>query len=184
MKIPARTMTQSDRRLFKMLTRLLLLLVLGGCAVGPRLDTSVARAADVTGTFTVYLLGCRYPSDIETMALLVDQDGQYPVDIIAPPAAYRKTGPVTGREALATAVKFVQCGIYATGTHVLRGISDPAGKVIAFEVKPLYRPIEMGAEEVLSSDYFLRDGRVRAFFQLVPQVERMRRLDIPSSGDP
>jgi hypothetical protein len=170
--------------MFLLLGILLPMVFLDGCAVGARLDTRIAQPADISGTYTVYLHGCRYPSDIETMALLVDTAGPYPVDLIAPPASYRKTEPLAGPEALATAAKFVQCGIYATGVHVLRGIADPAGKVIAFEVKPLYPPLEMGAEEVLYSDYFLRDGRVRAFFQLAPQVERVRRHDIPSSGDP
>lgn len=180
------SLTETTRRRIRFcraLAAVLLGVALGACAVGTRLDTGTARPNEVTGTFSVYLYGCRYPSDIETMALLVDQTTPYPFDLVVLPASYRTKTGLAGPDALSEAAAFVQCGIYATGAHVLRSISDPAGKTIAFEIKPLYPRLEMGAEEVLFSDYFLRDDRVRAYFKLNPQVERIRNFDVRSTGD-
>jgi hypothetical protein len=161
----------------------LALLVLASCAAGARLDTVAADPRDAEGTFTLYLHGCRYFNDIENMALLADSTAPYRFDLFASPTVYRTKTGVAGSDAVAEARAFFRCNINDTGRILMRRIVGPSGRTIAFELKPLYTSLEMGADEVLLSDYFLHGNEVRVHFRLDPDVERMQRFDIPGLAD-
>jgi hypothetical protein len=182
MKIPNNNIQSGQGRTL-LLALMLLFALLPACVAGTSLKTVQAVPNEADGTFTLYLHGCRYPSDIENIAILVDAASPYRFELFALPAAYKVKTGLAGSEAAAEAQKFIRCSIYDAGQSVMRRIVDPSGRTLAFELKPIYARLEMGAEEVLLSDYVLRDGQVRVYLRLDPNVERMRRHDVPAMGD-
>ena len=173
----------SARAGLRLLASATMLALLCSCMAGIRLRTSEARPDDAGGTYTVYFQGCRYSNDIETMALLVDASAPYRIDLVTLPTSYRVRTGLEGAAAMHEAKVFIRCSIYDTGRSLVRRIVDPSGRTIAYEVKPLYSPLELGADEVLLTDYVLHDGLVRVYLRLDPRVERMRQFDRPGRGD-
>lgn len=151
------------------------LALLTACVAGTRLDTGGALPAEASGRYRLYLYGCLHPQDLENMALLVDETSALAFELFASPTSYRVEHGLTGPEALSRAEAFIHCNIADTGRNLLRRISDPAGRTIAFEVKPLFSPLEMGRSEVLDSTYYLDNGRIRIYLTLDPWVERAQR---------
>lgn len=161
------------------------LVLLLACSAGSlRLSTGPARPADMAGTYRLYLYGCRSSADIENMALLVNESSPHRFRLFTLDTAYRVRHGLSGANALDEADRFIRCSIYDTGASVLRTVLDPDGNVAAFELKPLYLWSEMGKDEVLQTDYFLRNGTITVYITLDPQVERIRKYDIPGpDGD-
>jgi hypothetical protein len=157
------------------LTTILVLTLLAGCSFGTRLQTDTALPGEVSGTYRLYLYGCRYPSDVEIMALLVDQTAPYRFDLFVPDDSYRIKENMPGTTALTEADTFIRCSHHTIWMTAFRKITDPAGKTIAFELKPLYFPLDVGAAEVLLTDYSLRNGTVRTYIRLDPVYERKER---------
>lgn len=164
----------------RVLAAILVLLAISAlsCISGTRLRSVAARPGDAQGTYTVLLHGCRYGNDLETMALLVDRTSPYRFRIVDLPSSTKTLPSLTADQAAKEAEAFIRCSIYNRGKILFRRILDPLGETIAFEVKPLYSRIEMGAEEVVLSDYFLHGDEVRVYLRLDPAVEREQQLDI------
>jgi hypothetical protein len=156
-------------------TIIIALALLAGCTFGTRLQTDAALPAEASGTYRLYLYGCRYPTDVEIMALLVDQTAPYRFDLFVPDDSYRIKEDLPGKAALTEADKFIRCSHHTLWTTAFRRIVDPAGRIIAFELKPLYFPHDVGVAEVLLTDYSLRNGTVRTYIRLDPVYERKER---------
>jgi hypothetical protein len=156
------------------LTGFLLVLATGvqSCMMGTQLMTSEARQADVQGTYTLLLYGCHYPADLKDVAILVADGGKYPLEIYDIGTSYKVNKEVAAQDALAEAESFVKCSTYGVRSIQLKRISDGSGGTLGFEVRPLYVPLEFGSDDVMSISYSLRDGIVRAYIRLDPQVER------------
>jgi len=60
---------------------LVLAAMLQGCMAGKQLMTGAADPSEVKGTYTLLLYGCHYPTQIQEVAILVDEAGRYPVSI-------------------------------------------------------------------------------------------------------
>ena len=146
--------------------------VLSGCSFGIPLRTDAALPADASGTYRLYLYGCHYAADIEDMALLVDESAPYRFDLFVLDTSYRVEEHLAGPDALAKANTFVRCSTERVWLTAFRRIIDPAGKTIAFELKPLYDPVRMGLDEVLVSNYTLKDGTVTVFIRRNPLMRR------------
>jgi len=146
--------------------------LLAGCSFGTRLETTPAMPTDAAGTYRLYLYGCHYPADTENMALLVDERAPYRFDLFVLDTSYRTRENRSGADALAEANTFVRCSTETVWKTVFRKIVDPAGKTIAFELKPLYDPLRMGMDEVLQSNYALTDGTVTVYIKRNPLLRR------------
>ena len=147
-------------------------IMLAGCSFGTRLQTDTALPADAAGTYRLYLYGCHFPDDLEIMALLVDQAAPYPFDLYVPDTSYRVNPDLSGPAALAEANTFIRCSHFDLWRTVFRRIVDPAGRTIAFELKPLYYPMQVGGDEVLLTNYTLKDGTVTVYIRLDPLLKR------------
>lgn len=163
-------------RTFFLFAILFTLLVFTGCIRGTNLLTQAAEPAEVKGLYTLILYGCRYADDIENMAILVDEKSPYQFEVYALKSMYTVKRGLPASEALLEADVFVHCGMYSVRQTVLRRISDPNGKTIAYELKPLFRPWELRAPEVLLSSYILKEGTVTSYITLDPTVKRNDRL--------
>ncbi len=141
---------------------------------GTRLKTAGANPSDVTGTYTLFLYGCRYPDDLENVAILTKDGGPYPFDIYALATRYKVKPGLPADQALPEAEKFVQCSVHYQQTRFSK-ILDTTGDVIGYEVRPLYSPIRFGMYDVLNIQYFLKKEKVVVYIRLDPTVEMEQR---------
>jgi hypothetical protein len=139
---------------------------------GNQLIPESAGPAGIQGTYTVFFYGCRYPDDIENMAVLVDESGPYPVELYAPAFMYKEKKGMAASQALAEANTFITCSFHKTWQSRFRKIPDANGRTIGYELKPLYVPWEIGVPEVLLSSYALKDGKVTVYIELDPLLKR------------
>jgi hypothetical protein len=160
------------RNLLMITSQLVLIFTLQGCIAGTQLIPKSADPAGLKGTYTLLLYGCRYPDDIENMAILVDEAGPYPVELYAPDFMYKVKRGIPAAQALAEAEAFITCGFHKTWQSRFRKISDATGGTIGYELKPLYVPWEIGIPEVLLSSYSLKNGKVTVYIELDPLLKR------------
>lgn len=129
------------------------------CTPGIRLNTQGAQGPEVPGNYTVIYYGCNFFNDLETIAFLDREDGKYPFEPFAPDFEYRVKRGLSAKEAMETAMKFVNCNASFNRARV-SGILGPDGETIGYEVRPLYAPFTYGAGDVLYVYYSLKDGKV------------------------
>jgi hypothetical protein len=140
-------------------------------AEGKSLAAKGAHASDVQGPFTLIYYGGRYAMDVEAVAFLDLEGDSYTFDPFAPEFDYSVEKGVSGKEALERSEKFLS-GHFAFMRTQLGRILDESGRTIGFEVRPLYRPLAFGTDDVMYIDYSLKDGKVRIYIRLKPEVER------------
>ncbi|MGE5172289.1 MAG: hypothetical protein ACM3MD_00515 [Betaproteobacteria bacterium] len=146
--------------------------ILTACVPGKQLITRPADPAEVKGTYTLLLYGCHYPADIKNVAILIDEGSRYPLEIYDLDTSYKVKKGVPAQQALSEADSFVRCSTHRIWqTHLLR-IPDDGGGTIGYEIRPLYLPLEFGLPDVLRVSYALKDGMVRAYIRLDPNVEK------------
>ena len=161
------------------------LLFLAACSFGARLSTETALPADVQGTYTLYLHGCRYPADLENVVLLVDRSSPLRFELFARETAYRVRDGLPGDQALAEASRFIACSRFDIGMSALSRIIGPDGRTLGFELRPLYSPMEFGSYDVQLNSYVLRGDRVTVYIGLDPNIERRQHFFLtPGSSTP
>jgi len=151
---------------------LLILSAVTGCAPGRLLISKLADPAEVTGAYTLLLYGCHYSAQLDNVAILVNEESRYPLEIFDIDSSYRVKKGLTAQQALAEADAFVRCSSYGIWRVELRKIPDDSGGTIGYEMRPLYFPLEFGFPDVLLISYALKDGKVRAYIKLDPAVLR------------
>lgn len=144
------------------------------CAPGVRLNTT-AQGSEIKGNYTVIFYGCNFLNDLETVAFLVKEGGEYSFEPYAPDFKYRMNKGLSSEEAISTALKFVNCNT-SSGRVKVSSILAPDGKTIGYEVRPLYLPFTYGVDDVLDVDYWLKDNRVVITVRLLRSIE-MRLQD-------
>ena len=145
------------------------------CASAPYLITVPTDPGEIAGTYTLILYGGRYSSDIQNVAILDKEGDQYTFSVYAPEFDYKVKKHVPAKEALSEAEAFVRFH-YAFWKSQLRGIVDPTGIPIGYEVRPLYYPMDFGYPDVMDVDYILKDNNVTVMISLKREL-RKRFLD-------
>ena len=151
---------------------LMLGVVLTACVPGKQLLARAADPAEVKGAYTLLLYGCHYPDDIKNVALLVAEGSRYPLEIYDLDTSYKVKKGVPAQQALSEAYSFVRCSPHRIWQPQLLRIPYDSGGTIGYEIRPLYLPLEFGFPDVLLISYALKDGMVRAYIRLDPNVER------------
>ena len=159
---------------------LVLATMLQGCMAGKQLMTGAADPSNVKGTYTLLLYGCHYPTQIQNVAILVDEAGSYPVSIHDLDTSYTVKKGVPAGQALSEADRFVRCSTNRIWRTEMRKILDDSGGTIGYEVRPLYDPVEFGIADVIQTSYSLQKGTVKAYIKLFPDMER--QFDMGPSG--
>ena len=159
-------------RILFFFTTLFFSLAISSCviATGNHLRTVEAKPSEVAGTYTLFLYGCRYPDDLENVAILDKEGYPYTFDIYAPASRYKIKSGLSADKALREAEQFVSCSAHYQQSR-LSAISDPSGNIIGYEVRPLYSPIRFGMYDVLNIQYANKDGRIIVYIKLDPTVE-------------
>ncbi len=84
---------------------------------------------------------------------------------------YTSTYGMSGPEALQAASSFVRKNLSFMSAQV-SAILDPSGRTIGYEVRPLFRQMAYGAEDVMSITYMLKGpGTVEAHVDVIDRVQ-------------
>jgi hypothetical protein len=150
---------------------LLVALFVASCTSGIRLNTQGARYSEA-GTYRVILFGCNFNNDLETIAFLDKEDGNYTFEPYAPDFKFKIKKGVAAKEALQEAEEFVKCNTSFLHAWIY-GIIGPNGEILGYEVRPFYEPLTYGSEVVLLTDYWLKGDKVVIRIRLDPTVEMM-----------
>ncbi len=165
-------MKRNEKPFFYLKAFLLMALLCVSCAPGVRLNYQGAQASEVTGSYTVIFYGCNFFNDLEAIAFLDREGDHYTFEPYAPDFKYSVKKGVDAKEALQVATKFVGCNAAFRRAQVSK-ILAPNGETLGYEVRPLYRSFVYGVDDVLYTDYRLKDNRVVIYVRLVPSIETM-----------
>lgn len=159
-------------RILSFFAILFLGLNISSCVVttGNHLKIEAAKPLEVTGTYTLLLYGCRYPDDVENVAILDKEGDPYTIEIYAPDFRYKAKTGLPGEEALKQAEQFVKCSVHYQQTRFSK-IPDSAGNIIGYEARALYSPIRFGMYDVLDIQYVAKDNKIVVYIKLDPAVE-------------
>ncbi len=147
------------------------LVFLHGCAGARYLKTQEVDPQGITGTYTLFLHGGRYGSDLENIAILAGEDTPYTFELYSPEFDYKVRKHVPAEEAVRDAGEFVRFH-YAFWKPQWSRILDYNGRVIGYELKPLYYPLEFGYSDILDVTYVIRDHTVTCRIQFKPEMEK------------
>ncbi len=150
---------------------LLLLSIMLSCMTGMQLSTTATDRTRISGTYTLLLYGCHYPDQIENVAILVDENSKYPLEIYDLDTSYTVKKGVPAQQAITEADTFVRCSSHTTWQTQITRIPDDIGGTVGYEVRPLYVPTEFGTPDVLLISYSLKDGQIRAYIRKSPAAE-------------
>ncbi|HUI46362.1 MAG TPA: hypothetical protein VL122_10325 [Nitrospirota bacterium] len=165
-------------RLFLPCLVVLLATTVVACVPSMHLMPSAAEPAEIAGTYTLLLYGCRYPSDVKNAAFFVKEGSKYPLEIFDLDTSYKTIKGLTAQQALAKAEAFLRCSTYLVWQTQLSRIPDDSGGIIGYEMRPLYLAYQLGQADVLYISYFLKRGKVITYISLDRNIE----LDLESSG--
>jgi hypothetical protein len=152
-------------------TLLLMTILLQSCMLGTQLNTTSADPKLITGTYTLLLYGCHYPEQIDNVAILVDKNSKYPLEIYDIKTSYSVENEVPAQQAIEKADAFVRCSSHRVSQTQLTRIPDDSNGTVGYEVRPLYVPTEFGTPDVLIVNYSLKDGKIRTYIKKTRQAE-------------
>ncbi len=145
------------------------------CMTGVQLNTTSADQTLISGTYTLLLYGCHYPDQIDNVAILVDENSRYPLEIYDIDTSFKVKKDVPARQAVKEADAFVRCSSHRILQTQIARIPDGSGGTIGYEFRPLYTVPEFGTPDVLMINYSLRGGKVRAYIKTLPEAEDASR---------
>lgn len=151
--------------------------------LGTQLQSETADPKTISGTYDLYLYGCRYPDDLEHAAFLIVPDRMGMVDLYVPDTSYKIKRGLPADKALADADAFVRCGIHTVNELRVHRIPDGSNGTIGYEILPRYLPYDVGGTDPLLVSYSLKDGKITIYIRLSPDVDKVLNMpDSPSSG--
>jgi hypothetical protein len=154
------------------ITLIFLSMTAGACSMKGGLRTEAVRNAVISGSYTLILHGCRYLDDPETIAFLDKEGDGINFDPFTPAFNYKVKKGLSAEEALAEAGKFLACSTSFQRTQ-LSSILDDKGAVLGYELRPLYFQLTYGVDDILMTDYRIRDDRLVIKIMLIPSVDKM-----------
>ena len=146
-------------------------ITLQSCMMGTQLNTTSVDKTLISGTYTLLLYGCHYPDQVDNVAILVDENSRYPVEIYDIDTSYKVKKGVPALQALKEADAFVRCSFHRIWQTQVTRIPDDIGGTVGYEVRPLYETLEFGTPDVLMISYSLKNGKIRAYIRKSPQAE-------------
>jgi len=150
---------------------LMIAITLQSCMTGIQLRTTSADKTHISGTYTLLLYGCHYPDQVDNVAILVDENSRYPLEIYDIDTSFKVMKGVPAQQALTDAEAFVRCSFHTIWQTQVARIPDDIGGTVGYEVRPLYETTEFGTPDVLMISYSLKNGKIRAYIRKSPQAE-------------
>ena len=147
-----------------------LLIISSGCAGGQSLTAvQVQGIGDTTGLYTLILYHEAQYGGLKTIAFLVPAGNGYSLAPYAPEYDYTTISNVGGQEGLRQAIAFISNNPTYTNYEIHR-ISDPMGKTVGYEVRPLYDATANGRSDVMWLEYGLNGGTVNVHIHLYQNI--------------
>jgi len=128
-----------------------------GSLLKQEIRTEDASEQEITGNYNVILYGGIYAKALETVAILSKEDSPYTIVPYAPEFDYKIIKNLPAKDALAVAYDFISRNPNVTRPQLARIIDSSSGRVIGYEVRPLYQPFVYGATDLLNI-YYWREG--------------------------
>lgn len=133
--------------------------------------TETVSDIDREKEYVLILYGARHGNDLESVAILDVMGDEYVFKPYAPDFDYGIERGLDASLAIKRAGQFISW-------HPLYHRSELkkitlSGRIIGYELRPLYDPLSYGVSDVLDIDYRLKDREVIVGIRLLPQIERM-----------
>ena len=141
-----------------------------GLSLKQEIQTESATGAEISGMYSLILYGGRHGNDLESVAILAREDAPYTIVPYAREFDYKIIKHVPAKEALAKAYKFVSFHPAFSQTQLAR-IVDSSGRVLGYEIRPLYAPYTYGLSDVLDIYYWKKDDKVFVKMRLKEEIE-------------
>jgi len=142
-------------------TLCVIIMLLQACAAGNELRTESVDRAGIAGTYTLYLYGCHNPTQLNNVAILVNEQSAYPLDIFDLDTSYTVKKGVEAHQALLDADSFLRCTPHRIMNMLVKRIPDSSGGTYGYEMRPEYQAFDFEAADALETHYWLENGRVR-----------------------
>ncbi|MFN3480320.1 MAG: hypothetical protein ACK415_08020 [Thermodesulfovibrionales bacterium] len=136
-----------------------------------RIRTDVAKDIDRDKNYSLILYGARHGNDLESVAILDIEGDEYVFAPYAPDFDFEIERGLDASAVIKRAEQFVSWHPLYHGSELKKIVLS--GRVIGYELRPLYDPLAYGLSDVLDIDYRLRDKEVIVRIRLLPQIERM-----------
>ncbi len=148
---------------------LIILFLVTGC--GTYAILRHASSGEIHGRFDLIIYGGRYLDDIETVVILDNHDDRYIFRVFAPLYDFKVEKAMDGESAIKRAEEFLrsQRGVF----NIKVSSITVNGTIAGYELRPLYDPLMYGTQDVLDTEYLIRDGEIVVKIRLKPWVERM-----------
>lgn len=144
-----------------------------GCAINQEVRTEDAPEAEVAGTYSVILYRSSVGwANLETLAILSKEDAPYTIVPFASQSEYRIIKGLPAKEALARADAFIGANTYVDHTELSRITDSSSGALLGYEIRPLYRRIDWGNDDVLTVRYWKADDKVFVKMHLIYEVDK------------
>ena len=156
---------------FRYIVVIVAVLMLDSCVTGERLAIYGAVPGDLQGTYTLILYGCRYPGDLENLAILYPDGGPITFEIYDLKTSYHVYEGLPADRALKVAAKFLTCNVDYRKARLSK-IVGPDGAIAGYELRTLYAPDTFGMTDVLDVHYRLRDSKVTVYVKLDAEIEK------------
>src|SRR5208337_3856835 len=142
-----------------------------GLSLKQEIRTEDASEKEIAGTYSLILYGGTYGNDLEAVAILAKEDSPYTILPYAPEFDYKIKKHMPAKEALAGAFSFTSRHPDFYRTEIAR-IVDSSGRVIGYEIRPLYRTFTYGAPDVLYTYYWREGDKVFVDMWILRKEER------------
>ncbi len=156
-------------------TVLVLFLTVMVTSCGPLLKQEIrtedASEKEIAGTYSLILYGGTYGNELATVAILAKEDSPYTIVPDAPEFDYKIIKHLTAKEALAEAFSVTSRNPDFSRAQLAR-IVDSSGRIIGYEIRPLYRPFTYGATDVLYINYWRKHDKIYVRMRVLPKEER------------
>lgn len=143
-----------------------------GCALSLKQEirTESATETEIAGAYSLVLYGARHGNDLESVAILAKDDAPYTIVPYAPAFDYRIMKHLDAKDALARGKAFVSFHPAFSQAQLAR-IADSSGRVIGYEIRPIYHAFTFGISDVLDIFYWRSDDKVFVKMRLKEEVE-------------
>jgi hypothetical protein len=132
--------------------------------------TPVDDPTAISGNYTLIVIGGTHGEDVKNIAVLDLEGDSFTFQPYVSEYDYYKQENLEAQEALKRAVHAVRW-YHAFSRTKIRSIVDDAGKIIGYEIRPLYRPLEFGVSDILDTHYTAKDNTVFIYISLKPFLE-------------
>ncbi|MBF0559579.1 MAG: hypothetical protein HQL08_12465 [Nitrospirae bacterium] len=149
----------------------LLFTVAGSGCARQEIRTDNATENEIAGTYSLIVCSDWYGSDLVTVAVLSKEDAPYALVPYGPDFNCSITKHQAAKDALAEAAGIIRRNPDVAGTQLGR-ITDISGKVLGYEVRPVYRAFRYGSPDIFETFYWRENDKVFFKIWFLPREER------------